>query len=314
MRIDLYSTRARLATRQKGADVYQYEQIQKPVRVQLVQIFVAALGPSELTQASYMRRSKRGESQSTWDTIHMVVCREFGRHTLSNNRDSMDDLLSFFEHSATTEECLDILEVICRFIENWASKLQEYDVERYAITQSANDAIDEVNHRLRRGGIGFQYESGDIVRVDSQMLHQSAVVPALQLLAEEQYRTVDEEYRNAHQHYRNGEFEPCLVECLKSLESILKVICAAKGWVAPPKATASVLLSIVFERGLVPPAISGQLTALRATLEQGVPTLRNQLAGHGQGPVARKVPEAIAAYALHLTASSIVLLADLARA
>lgn len=314
MRIDLYSTRAKLASRSGSVDVYQYDQIPKAVRTQLTQVFIAAIGPSKLSDGTFIKAPRYGDSQEMWEGIHQVICREFGRHTLSNCRDSMDDLLSYFEHSATANECLDIVEVVCRVIENWASKLNAYDRERHAISQAADDAIEEVNHRLRRGGVGFQFESGEIVRVDSQMLHQSAVVPALQLLADEQYGTVDEEYRNAHQHYRNDEHEPCLVECLKSLESMLKVICVSKGWAAPPKATVSVLLDIVFKQGLVPPAISGQLTALRATLEQGVPTLRNQLAGHGQGPTTRKVPGAIAAYALHLTASSIILLAELARA
>jgi hypothetical protein len=134
----------------------------------------------------------------------------------------MDDLLSYFEHSATTEECLDILEAVCRVIEAWASKLSSYERELYAISQAAEDAIEEINHRLRRAGIGYQFESGDVVRVDSTVLHQSAVVPVLRLLADGRYATVDTEFRSAHKHYRNDEYEQCLVECLKSLESMLK--------------------------------------------------------------------------------------------
>ena len=50
-------------------------------------------------------------------------------------------------------------------------------------------------------------------------------------------------------------------------------------------------------------------SALKSTLESGLPTVRNREAGHGQGPETIVVPEYIAGYALHLTASNILLLA-----
>lgn len=312
MRIDLYSTRAKLAEQGGTADVYQYDKIPKPVRVQLAQIFVGALGPSQDTEGTWLRAPRYNESHPIWTQLHKILCREFGQHTLMRNRDPMDDILSFFEHDASTLQCLDIIELHCKMINGWAEGLSDHERERLGISEKADEAIAELNHRLRRGAIGFQFESGEIIRVDSQLLHASAVKPVLQLLIAPAYKTVDEEFRKAHQHYRNQELEACLVECLKSLESMLIVICDEKGWAVPPKATASTLLDIVFKRGLVPAAISGQLTALRATLEQGVPALRNQMAGHGQGTATRQVPSAIAAYALHLTASSILLLAGLA--
>ena len=48
---------------------------------------------------------------------------------------------------------------------------------------------------------------------------------------------------------------------------------------------------------------------LRTALESGVPTLRNNLSGHGQGREKVAIPEYMAAYTLHLTASNILFLA-----
>ena len=55
--------------------------------------------------------------------------------------------------------------------------------------------------------------------------------------------------------------------------------------------------------------MESHFSGLRSTLESGVPTVRNNWTGHGQGPEEITVPEYIAAYILHLTASNILLLA-----
>ncbi len=69
------------------------------------------------------------------------------------------------------------------------------------------------------------------------------------------------------------------------------------------------LIAIVFDKGLIPPLMQSHFSALRSTLESGVPTIRNNQSGHGQSPNQIAVPEYIAAYILHLTASNILLLA-----
>jgi hypothetical protein len=43
-------------------------------------------------------------------------------------------------------------------------------------------------------------------------------------------------------------------------------------------------------------------------LESSVPTARNKTSGHGQGAAIQIVPDHLAAYVLHMTASTIVFL------
>ena len=69
----------------------------------------------------------------------------------------------------------------------------------------------------------------------------------------------------------------------KSLESTMKTICDKRRWGYAKNDTASKLLAVCFDNGLVPPFWVSHFSALRATLEAGVPTGRNKLSGHGQG-------------------------------
>ena len=103
----------------------------------------------------------------------------------------------------------------------------------------------------------------------------------------------------------------CLNECLKAFESCLKTICKKRNWQYDDKrSTAKDLIQIVFDNGLIPSFMQSHFSALKSTLESGLPTVRNRQAGHGQGSTQVIVPEYIAAYALHLTASNILLLAN----
>ena len=101
----------------------------------------------------------------------------------------------------------------------------------------------------------------------------------------------------------------CVNNCLKAFESCLKVICKKRGWNYTEKDTANRLIAIVFDKGLIPPLMQSHFSGLRSALESGVPTFRNKQTGHGQGPEEITIPEYIASYILHLTASNILLLA-----
>lgn len=73
------------------------------------------------------------------------------------------------------------------------------------------------------------------------------------------------------------------------------------------------LLSVAFDNDLIPSYLQSEFSALRALLESGTPTVRNRSGGHGQGPAVVDVPDYIAAYALHLTGASILLLVGAAK-
>lgn len=70
------------------------------------------------------------------------------------------------------------------------------------------------------------------------------------------------------------------------------------------------LINIMFKDQLIPQYLANHFSGLRQVLEAGVPTVRNKTSGHGQGSIPTNVPEHLAAYVLHLTASNIVMLIE----
>jgi hypothetical protein len=89
---------------------------------------------------------------------------------------------------------------------------------------SPDDAIAEANARFKEAGVGYQYVSGDVIRVDSEFIHKEVILPVLALLHDPTFASAEKEYLEAHEAYRHGRFEGCIVSCGKAFESTLKVI------------------------------------------------------------------------------------------
>ncbi|SOE91854.1 hypothetical protein SAMN05414139_04537 [Burkholderia sp. D7] len=174
------------------------------------------------------------------------------------------------------------------------------------------DAIDELNERFREHGVGYQYESSEILRVDSEFIHAEAVKPALGLLRMDGFAGANDEFLEAHEHYRHGRNKESIGSALKAFESVLKGICKIKKWNVGPNETANPLIAVCFAKALFPAYLESQLGSLRTLLESGVPTVRNRLGGHGQGAEPVSVPDYMARYALNLTAANILLLMEAA--
>ncbi len=88
----------------------------------------------------------------------------------------------------------------------------------------------------------------------------------------------------------------------------MKVICHKRGWTVQPTGTAKALIDVCLENGLIPIFWQNHFSSLRSMLESSVPTARNKTSGHGQGVTIHQVPEYLAGYVLHMTASTIVFL------
>jgi Domain of unknown function (DUF7014) len=165
----------------------------------------------------------------------------------------------------------------------------------------------------RNVGRVIEHQYPQMIRVDSQYLHRETVQPAIGILSDSRFQCANQEFLAAHEHFRHGRFQECLNECLKVFESTLKIICHAKKWPYQQTDAAKQLIQICLNNGLIPTFGQQQLTSLRTLLESGIPTTRNKLSGHGQGVQPVDVPEAVAKYALHLTATTVVLLAESAQ-
>lgn len=226
----------------------------------------------------------------------------------------MAELINFLLQEPDHEKVLDAIELSFRVIDQ-AARMSDYRYSRAGSADAdADAAINELNTRFREHGVGYEFSNGNIIGIDSTFLHAEAVKPALTILGAPHCAGAQAEFLAAHEHYRHGRTKEALNEGLKALESVMKAICARRRWKHNPTATASLLLDTLFANGLIPQFWTQHFSALRSTLEAGVPTARNRLGGHGQGTTVVQVPEYFVGYVLHLTASAIVFLAEAEKA
>ena len=300
--VDIYSKR-QMRLRGEVPDVYQYETIPQELRVQIVHILNDAFGVPK-----YDRISRCWDPYScseAYEFIHKTLCRHYSTFALYGKSETYyHAVINFFLQTEDMDKAIDVIELSFQLIDPYVPK--EYGV---AVNISPDKAIDELNHWFREHGVGYQYEYSQIIRVDSQFIYSEVVKPALKILSDSMYQGANEEFLSAHTHYRSKRYKECMNDCLKSFESCLKAICDKWSWeYDKEKDSANRLIEIVFDNALIPTFMKSHFSALKSLLASGVPTVRNKLAGHGQGSQIVDVPDYIAAYALHLTASNILLL------
>lgn len=276
------------------------------------QILKDALGP-HYPRTGYSGDHYIKDNPDTWKFIAKALRKEFGVHRLARAETEGREVIGFLE-SADAAQFIDTVELCARVLERVASEWAGHQREQKGVEQKSEDAIEEINVRFRQAGVGYQFVEGIAIRLDSEYAHEEVVRPALSLLRDAQYAGPQEEFLRAHRHYRNGEYPQAITESAKAFESMLKVVCDAKGWSYDKGSRASDLLKRVRSEGLWPDYLDASFDQLLATLSSGLPRVRNEDGAHGQGGVPRSTPPYIAGYALHLAAAKILLIGEAATA
>jgi hypothetical protein len=300
---ELFSKRQK-RIRGEVPDVLVYDVLPRPLRVQIFNVFIEQIGPQDECETEYGPQ----EVRNLYEFIVAKLRDEHGLHSLTstNYQSAFRELKAFIETGTDVERVLDAVELACRTIDKIT---RSFDYRRRPESSESGDAaLKKINRRFREHGVGFQFESGEIIRIDSTLLHSETVKPALRLLCTAGFFGAEEEFLSAYSHFRHDRPKEALNDALKALESTLKTICEQSGWSYRPTDTARPLLDACFQNGLIPPFWLNQMSALRATLEGGVPVARNKLGGHGQGTAPTQVPAHLVAYILHMTAAAIVFL------
>ena len=305
--VDLSSHRKRVAEGDLP-DVFVYDVLPQKLLVQIVHIWGDAIGPFYVSRG--FRTSHVPRNNEGWGFIHDVVAREHGVLELARESDIDKRCRTYLLNSPSVDAALDLIDASFRFVDKVARKFDLRDRERRGISITADAAIDELNERFRRAGVGYRFEAGMLIRVDSELLHSEVVRPALGYLHHQGFEGPRAEFLKAHAHYRSGDTKAAITEANNAFESTLKAICDQRNWSYSKGATASRLLSVVHEHGLLPDYLDKSFDQLAATLKSGLPKVRGEEGAHGQGAEARKTPDHVAAYALHLAAANILFLVE----
>ncbi|MGH9607519.1 MAG: STM4504/CBY_0614 family protein [Terracidiphilus sp.] len=307
--MELYSKRKRAAENPPASYRYDLPQSFKNQVLHIWQSSIGFINSDQRGSLAYnISSDSRRVDQIFWvyGRMNQLLCEEHGLIGLPGDGPCRA-LFEWFT-TADTDTALDIIEAsfqIARAAQN------DHDFMLWVRPQLKEaDATARLNQRFQEHAIGYRLQSGRIVRMDSEFLHTEATEPAFRLLYQHGYEGALEEFRLAHKQYREGPetYDDSLTNCLKSLESTLKTICKRRKWAYKEHDTASKLLDLAFSKELIPGYLQSHFSALRTTLDSGVPTIRNREGGHGSGEKPNDVPEYLTAYQLHLTASAIVFL------
>ena len=304
---DLYSYRKRVADSDLP-DVYYYNVLPKMLRVQIDYIWRDAIG--QFYKSTGLELNRVIENNEAWRYIHNTVAREHGVYSLDGDGNEYERCKNFLVNSDSVDKVLDLIELSFQYIDRKARKFSIQDRKLRGIRVIASDAIAELNERFRRNGVGYRFEDGMILRVDSDLIHKEVVRPALQFLQQPGFEGPRYEFLQAHGHYRSGDMKAAIVDANNAFESTLKSICKQRNWQYEQGARASDLVNLVREKGLLPNYLSKSFEQLAAILKSGLPKVRNEEGAHGQGATPSETPYYVAAYALHLAAAKILFLAE----
>lgn len=297
---DLFSKRQKRA-RGEMPDVYVYDDLPQTLRVQIVHIIGDAFGTDNYGS---------DHAAEAYEFVNQSLCREYGLFELVKHpRSDKESVFNFFLQEKSVERALDVVELCFRIIQIHIADDQSYQYHTKRKIDT-DGAAAELNERFKEHGVGYQFESGEIIRVDSQFLHAEAVKPTLAVLRDKSFKGANEEFLKAHEHYRHGRYKESLVDALKAFESTMKTICNLRGWPTQPTDTAKNLIATCINNGLFPAYFDSQFSSIRSLLESGVPTVRNKNGGHGQGAAPVTVPEYLARYTLNLTATTILFMIE----
>ena len=302
---DLFSYREKMKSG-NAQEVFSYDDLPHGLLVQMIHIWKDAIGSWNVGIGGEYTASNRA-----WNEIYRRVSREYSMALLGLGDNAANKCVEILTNSrAVFEVQIDLIEVSFTVIEDFLSQFPEYKRQDSNIILGADEAIRELNQRFLRAGVGYQFNNGQIYRVDSELVHKETVLPALKFLSEPGFDGPREEFMRAHKHYRNGDNKSAVTQANNAFESTLKAICDKRRWKYDKGARAVDLLKLVSSHGLLPDYLDASFDQLAACLKSGLPKVRGQEGAHGQGSVPRETPAYVASYAIHVTAANIVFLVE----
>jgi hypothetical protein len=260
--------------------------------------------------------SPENHSHEFFDDMHQAMRHLYGRPVLSQiQADSTREGVAAFIERCAPAEFFDFLDLSFKIDIAW----------RIFGSSRENEFVDALNEIFRMEDAPYQLTPGvtreednpvregrfsggrriirvafpRVVRVDDEVAHTEAILPALSVLTDPDYSGANDEVRKALEDYRKGDFEDCLVKCGSAFESVLKVLCRKNGLpLDETKDTAGPLLDRVLPHSwLDTGTFKEPLIAIAR--------LRNRLsAAHGGGSKVRTVPRHVAQYSLTSTAAA----------
>lgn len=238
------------------------------------------------------------EPSDTLRRLYVGLCEAYGRRSLVAPPETPHER-QLREHilGCPDDEVLDLIDGVFQVS---AETIQLYGPGEP--TAHAEGTAREINRVFVEEGVGYRRVGQRLVRLDDEVVHAQAVVPALRVLATGAYGQAEVEFGDAVTDFARGKWRATLTHANAAFESVLKVVTGEKG-------TAGELVKAAKEQGLIPKYLGTSADSL-AKLMQGLPAARGQQgSAHGLGDTPTEADEHLARLVLTMAAAFIVFLA-----
>jgi hypothetical protein len=162
------------------------------------------------------------------------------------------------------------------------------------------NTIKDINDLFKLDKIGYEIVNERIIRKDSEFLQEQVIKQTISLLYTNDFNGPLEEFQKALDHYLVKEYKDTIQEANNSFESTMKSVLIKLRINFNQKDTASKLVDTLCDKNIIYPYTK--------SLFLGLPTIRNNQSGHGQGIDPREVSQNYAELALNLAGTFIVFL------
>jgi len=143
----------------------------------------------------------------------------------------------------------------------------------------------------------WRFTDGEFFKLDSDFLGARLVDGAHQALTSHSFDGAANEFAQARQDAASGDAKDAILYASKSFESMLKVLTGLA------HANADQLIKALLAKGFLDDLPESARSSFGEQVLKTLPSLRNKLAGHGQGSAVVHVPMAYAELALQLAAA-----------
>ena len=203
-----------LFSRRQGSDSAVPE-VDQQTRSRIIRIFALTYPNKELYG--------RSELEGRCAYLHEKMLLAYGTHELAANiGSSIDNHLLNYVQTCDTQKFLDWLELITEFEEHSIVGGQDPGWNDHRLFS----LVDDINEALELGGCQYRLtelrepvESPKIVRVDEPLIHERAVIPALNALRDINYSKGHSSLLKALEHQRKGQHSDAARESGNALES-----------------------------------------------------------------------------------------------
>lgn len=282
----------------REVEILPYTELSERFRVQAYHLIKEVYSTDDSIDFNYVT--------SIFKWVHDKICSDHALFSFDDapmcteyQYDPVESCLKFILNCEEDDWVVDIIELLV------TTRIQ-LEQREHLFRVPKEYAINKLNARFKENGIGLDYVKDRIFPISSTVLYNEAVKPALILMHNPLFSGALNEYQEAYNHYKNGDNKATILSVAKAFESTMKSICELNNWDFG-KGTASALINALFSNDFLPSYYQTQLNSLKTTLE-GLPTIRNKEASHGQGMSVVDIPDHLTQYALNLAGTNITFL------